>query len=705
LALQDQQIKKLALALQVDLQDKVPSDIELNAEGVSAGGQKVKTASLTAKGKLSEHSVAADVQTVEQHLQLQLDGRLEGKQWQGKLNRADIQDKNAGRWGLQKPVGIKAVLGGETTGEAASPPVHPSVAVEEGCWESTTPDTKQKRDARLCLAGQWEQEIGWQAKAAAQKIPLALFKPFFPPDLNLSGTIDADGNGKSENGQLQAAAKLIPSPGTLFYRPADGEQIEVGYREGLFQAALNEGRLQTTVRLTLVGQGSIQADVGLSPLTPGEDLGKSRLEGKVDLRLTQLGLLSALTPMIEESNGRIDLQAALGGTVNQPEIKGEATLTQGSAVVPSLGIHVTELQLTLQSNGDGTLAIRGGAKSGPGTLQIGGSVTLDAKQGWPMQLTFKGDRFQILDTHEAKVLASPDLKLQIQKPRISLTGEILIPDASLTLRELPKGAVKVSDDTVIIHDDASGKGGKTDGKKAAAWEISSDVMIRLGEKVTFSGFGLTARITGNLRAIDQPGKLTLGEGQLQILDGQYRAYGQKLDIADGRLIFGGPINNPGLDIRATRKAEKEAVTAGILVRGTLQKPETTVFSDPPMDQAEALSYLLLGRPLNQASSGEGDFLTKAISALGLKGGDFLAKKIGRKLGLDEVKVEAGENAEQATLVVGRYFSPKFYVSYGIGLFESINTLHIRYKINRKLTLQGESGTESGMDLIYTKEYN
>lgn len=697
LALEDQRIKKVALSVQIDLQDQVTSHVRLKAEGVQAGGQKISAARLDAEGKISDHRLEADIQTAGQRLRVRLEGRHDGNRWEGTLHRADIDDQTAGAWRLEKAVAIQATLGGgEKKGADAPPP--PSVRVEEGCWIAVGSPA-----GRLCGAGRWEETAGWQAEAHAQKLPFALLQPFLPADFSLAGTVDAEGSGIGGNDRMEVHAKVVPSAGTIRYRPAEGEEIAVGYREGLFQADLKEGRLQATAKLTLIGQGAFQAEVGLSPVIPGEDLGNSRLEGKIDLQLTQLGLLTALTPMIEESKGRIALHAALGGTFKTPEVKGEATLHQGSARVPSLGIHLRALQLVVESNGGEMLALRGGAKSGPGSIQIGGSVTLDANAGWPMRLTLKGDRFQILDTHEARVLASPDLTLALQKPKISLTGEVLIPEAALTVKELPKEAVQVSDDTVIVREEAGGKGDR-DGREEAPWEISSNVMIRLGEKVTFAGFGLTAQITGNLRAIDAPGQVTTGEGQLQIVNGLYAAYGQKLNIAEGRLNFAGPISNPGLDIRATRKAEQEEVIAGIQVRGTLQTPETTLFSEPPMDQAEALSYLLLGRPLNQASSSEGDFLTKAISALGLKGGDFLAKKIGRRLGLDEVKIESGENVEEATLVVGRYFSPKFYVSYGIGLFESINTLHVRYKINRLLTLQGESGDETGMDLIYTKEY-
>ena len=50
----------------------------------------------------------------------------------------------------------------------------------------------------------------------------------------------------------------------------------------------------------------------------------------------------------------------------------------------------------------------------------------------------------------------------------------------------------------------------------------------------------------------------------------------------------------------------EEVVAGLRVRGNAQTPELTVFSDPPMSQANALSYLVAGKPIDDIGSGEGD---------------------------------------------------------------------------------------------------
>jgi translocation and assembly module TamB len=222
--------------------------------------------------------------------------------------------------------------------------------------------------------------------------------------------------------------------------------------------------------------------------------------------------------------------------------------------------------------------------------------------------------------------------------------------------------------------------------------------------VQIAVFGLKAKPTGSILAIEEPGKVTRGVGELELNEGTFKAYGQDLTIERGRLVFaGGPISNPGVDVRAYRTA-KDGTVAGINAKGTVQSPEVTLWSKPQMAQADALAYLLLGRPLDQAQPQEGDRLANAATALGLRGGNLLAKKLAARFGLEEARIESENGSlEQASLVVGRYLSPRLYVTYGLGLFDAANTFRIRYLLNPKLTLQAESGAGTSADLLYTVE--
>jgi translocation and assembly module TamB len=135
----------------------------------------------------------------------------------------------------------------------------------------------------------------------------------------------------------------------------------------------------------------------------------------------------------------------------------------------------------------------------------------------------------------------------------------------------------------------------------------------------------------------------------------------------------------------------------------LQQPQIELYSIPAMDQTDMLSYLILGRPMETTNSSESQMMSQAALALGLAGGDSLARQVGDQFGLDEMRVESNDTGDQASLVVGRYLSPDLYVSYGVGLVEAINTLRLRYRLAERWHVQVESGEYQGADLLFTIE--
>jgi translocation and assembly module TamB len=92
--------------------------------------------------------------------------------------------------------------------------------------------------------------------------------------------------------------------------------------------------------------------------------------------------------------------------------------------------------------------------------------------------------------------------------------------------------------------------------------------------------------------------------------------------------------------------------------------------------------------------------------LGLGGGLALTEQYGEKLGIDEISIESDPSDEtnQASLLVGKYLSPKLFVSYGVGIFEPVSTLGFRYALGSKWKLVGHSSAlRSGADLFYVIE--
>ncbi|HRF45840.1 MAG TPA: translocation/assembly module TamB domain-containing protein, partial [Candidatus Competibacteraceae bacterium] len=166
-----------------------------------------------------------------------------------------------------------------------------------------------------------------------------------------------------------------------------------------------------------------------------------------------------------------------------------------------------------------------------------------------------------------------------------------------------------------------------------------------------------------------------------------------------------PLDNPGLDLRVARQTQSasDPITAGAQIRGTLKKPQMTLFSEPKMPDADVLSYLVLGRS-PQSGGSESALLFKAASAMGL-GSGALTKSLGDAFGLDSLQLGSGSGDRKDTsLMLGKYLSPDLYVGYGVGLLNAVNTFNVKYRISKRLMFESNSSAVgAGADLIYTIE--
>ena len=118
--------------------------------------------------------------------------------------------------------------------------------------------------------------------------------------------------------------------------------------------------------------------------------------------------------------------------------------------------------------------------------------------------------------------------------------------------------------------------------------VALDLRVDLGQKLRLRGRGLETGLEGELRLTSPAGKLAV-DGSVRAAGGTYAAYGQKLEIARGNLVFNGPAENPRLDIEATRP--NLDVRVGVQVTGTAVNPRVRLFSEPEMAEAEKL-YLV-----------------------------------------------------------------------------------------------------------------
>jgi translocation and assembly module TamB len=673
----------VSLQADVDLGSNGPLAVNLKAANVGLNGQKYDTITLTSQGTRPSHSITLAVRQGADGLDLALAGGLRGTTtWTGEIRRLDLRNAQTGNWSLAGPAGLTA---GTT-----------QAALKGFCWTSG--------NARLCADGQWVKNGPWNTSGTIAQVPFSLLKPFLPPDVQITGAVGGTFAGTgSPAGVVTANVDLRPGPGEIRYPARTGETATVRFDQGTVRVVAGGDGLTGHADLTFINTGVVRADLRLPQYNKiGAPLQSQTLNGHVVANFSNLGLVEAFVPDLDNVRGTLSSDLTLGGTVAKPAANGSVLLQQAQADVPEYNLQIRQVALTAKSAGTGPIQIQGSARSGNGTVTVAGGLALD---GSPSKLTLEGKNFVASNTSELKVLVSPRLQVALTGQRTDVTGEVTIPELTVNQEKKRRASVQVSKDVVILPPSAT-----TVTTPKPARQLYARVRAVLGDKVTIKAQGFSGGLTGSLLVFEQPQKPVTAVGELEVQNGVYKSYGQDLTLEHGRIVFaGGPIDNPGLDLKAFRKAT-DGTVAGINVTGTLKAPQATLYSDPPMDESNALAYLLLGHPLGQSNAQEGDLLANAANSLGLKGGNLVAKKIASRFGLEEAKIESTGGIKQASLVVGKYLSPRLYVSYGLGLFQPVNTFTIRYLFSRQWSLQAQQGAAisgtgqaTGVDVLYTVE--
>jgi len=639
--------------------------LSLDAGGITIGDRQVESLVGRVSGNAGAHVVELDATSEYGGAALRGSGNWSNETWSGTVAALALTEPTLGRWELDAPARLVAT---RTT-----------LVLERACVS--------QESASLCAS----TRIGTAADAlevTLRAFDLASIAAVLPPEIAVTGIYDAD---LALAGPLRRPAGQFMAHGTnslITIREPEQPPLEIPIEE-----------LRADAELTAAGDLSIEAafessnggnvDVAATVAALWSEM--PTVVGELNARWPDLAFLSLLSPDVGEVSGNGNIALAFDGPLREPLVRGSAHWLEGRVEVPRFGLIVEEINAGVTSDDSTELSIDASGKVGSGTLSITGTTQVDADAGWPTELSIFGERLEAVRLPEAQILISPALAVEAALPNIKVSGAFLIPEARLTLDELPPQAAVPSPDTVIhgVEREAGQR----------PLNVSANIRVGLGENVRYTGAGLDVALAGAMGLTYQSGESAVASGAVT-LTGNYQAYGQTLEIDAGRLLFAGPVANPNLDVRAIRKIDE--TTVGIQLSGTVEAPVSRVFSEPAMAEADALSYLLLGRPLSTTGDEETATLETAAFAMGLQQALPVIQRVGESLGLDEFSVQT-TTADTGELMAGKRISPRVYIRYTYGLFNRIGGLLMRFNLNNRLSLETRSGDYRSMDLIYTVE--
>ncbi|MBC3421412.1 translocation/assembly module TamB domain-containing protein [Pseudomonas sp. RW3S2] len=653
----DNRIQRLDLDARLDSAQR--GLITLKVGNIRLGETALGNLDATGKGDIRQQALTVALNGPQLKLDLALDGTLGKGDWRGRLASGRIQ-AGGQDWQLQAPARLQRLANGQLDFGAH-------------CWRSGA--------ASLCGEDQRlapDPRLRYHLK----QFPIDSLAQWLPKDFAWQGMLNADINLDMPASGPKGTVRIDASGGTLRVRD-NGRWIDFPYQTLRLDSTLAPRRVDTSLAFRGDRLGELNLSTRIDPL--GRD---KPLSGEFRLSGLDLSIARPFVPMVERLAGQLNGDGRLSGTLLAPQINGNLVLSGGHVSGAELPVSLEDLSLRALVAGE-QVRISGDWRSGEvGRGQLTGELAWG--QALAVDLRLQGQQLPVNVEPYAALEVAPDLNIRLSGDKLAVTGKVQVPKGKITVRELPPSTVKVSDDTVIVgHQTEEG---------TPPMAVAMDIDVEVGrDKLSFSGFGLTANLLGHVHIGDNLDT----RGELSLADGRYRAYGQRLTIRRARLLFAGPLDQPYLDIEAIRKVDD--VIAGIRLSGSAEQPTTQVFSEPAMSQEQALSYLVLGRPLGNSGE-DNNMLAEAALGLGLAGSAGITGSLASSLGIDDFQLDTEGSGNKTNVVASGNLTERLSLRYGVGVFEPANTIALRYKLSKKVYLEAASGLASSLDIFYKRDF-
>jgi len=650
-----------------------PFNLLLSADGVDGGG--IKQASLRARvsGSRARHSIdlqsSLTLAAQPYHLTLQA----------------------LGGWGAREPVwrGVlqRAALSGAPTVNLLTP-----LALELGSQRLVLGSGRFSiAGGQVALAGLTRQANGAiKSTGRAEGINLALLKPWLALPLTQNLIVDAawdlaaDGHG---------SVTLNRRAGDAALETAQGPQA-IGLNQ--MHAAFDWGAGRTRFDLKIDSRLGRVAGQGVLSALPQKLGVNTPLVAKFQLEIPDLAKLAAMTGGESVMGGGVSASVSVAGPLSHPNARGPIIGHQLLWQDRKTGVRLSGGDMSAHLEGRRLIFDRLHFAASGGEIQAQGYVDFS---GRTPTAAIKVDiqHFSVYDRADRRLVVSGQGVLSVTDRLITLTGKIRADQGRLSLPK--EGTPALSDDVMVV--------GRAPPEASAISRLPLSVALTLdlGQHFVFNGQGLKVELSGQVEVKAHPGMAPSARGQVRIVKGSYKAYGQELDIESGTITFVGPLANPNLNVRARRHLS--TVGAGVDVLGSVDAPKLQLIANESMSERDKLSWLVLGHAASDNAQ-DSNFLALAASSMA-------AGKLNQQLGLfDDLGMARRESrtalngtvspAEQV-LTVGKQLTQTFYLGYEYGLTSSQQAVKLMYQLTSKWSVVLHVGTAAAAESRYTLRFD
>ncbi len=536
------------------------------------------------------------------------------------------------------------------------------------------------------------------------EMPLDILASLFPRAAvmgSLSGSVSLSGSPESPEGAIHLEAMHLTTP------------LLTGSALPPLNARLDGSLTPDAVQIDLSATGFGNEPMTVSALIPARISLKPAsfnffpdkpISGHIALKGPLAQILHFFVWDAQQVGGAVAIHLDLTGTVQQPHIKGNLLVLDGTYESLLTGSVFKEIQVEIDADETQLIVKRCTATDGgSGKLAATGRIEWDLTRDLPLEVQLSIDHAMLIQLDSLLATVSGDLtltgnlhkallrgSLQLDQGQINIPDRlpVFVPDMEITYSHPPKGGVLASK------------------RQPFLFTLELDVKVtaaRLGLK----GRGLISDWRGSIAlsgVIDAP-KIS---GECTVIQGKFSFAGRVFELTKGTIAFtGGSASQGGLQVIGELALQDYTIHA--IVSGQLDSPKLSFQSDPPMTINEILSLILFNRGIDAISPFEAIQLAEAVLSLSgdLPGPDLMAQ-VRDTFHVDTLSVTSDEglDSQNVSVQIGKYLMNGLFVSVYQGINNDESRVGIEADLTRGFHIRTEVGGEqtAKIGILWRKDY-
>lgn len=429
----------------------------------------------------------------------------------------------------------------------------------------------------------------------------------------------------------------------------------------------------------------------------------------------------------------LDMDVKVSGEVISPVLRGHIRVTNGGLTWPAYGIKYSDLKLVTMLDSNRVVVDSLFIRNEKGTLMAQGNLGFDSTfvSGTlsDADVSLKARDFFVSRHRNHEIQINSDAWVRMKNNVPEFGGDLTVLRSSFYLPALldmggpsevnkpmlVRALEEQGTDSLLLSRKDTLKISRRDTLKANDMmkNLTGRLNVRIPRNTWVKSEDMNLELYGDFDLLKNSSYFEIF-GSLGISRGYYTLYGRKLIIQEGELTFQGGLEiNPRVNLEASyqfRGKDKQKNELIMKAAGTAFEPDLSfTLNGSSITERDAMAYLVFNQSFDELSFGNQQGVSGNVPSAMLSGlvSSQLTKTIGNTFNLDMVEVQAGDDWESATFMVGKYITNNLFVTYQRGFGENEDesltpqTITLEYEVTRNLFLRLTQGDvkDSGVDVI------